>query len=68
MKRKPSPVRKFSKYELPKPRYKPGHRVKLRDFPLGLSFRVISSSHTHTQVEGLPAAIPNWQLRWHSSR
>jgi hypothetical protein len=64
MKHKAQPLRKFQpSYELPNPLYKPGQRVKLKSFSLGLRFKVIASSHTHTQLDGLPKAIPNWELK-----
>jgi hypothetical protein len=50
-------------YQAPKPAYKPGAYVKLKTFPLGLRFKVVSSSHTHTQLEGFKSAIANWELK-----
>jgi hypothetical protein len=51
-------VRKFSRYEPPPAPYKPGQKV----YYLDLSFEVVSSTHTHTQLDGVKFAVPNWLL------
>ncbi len=58
MKGKPQPLRKFSKYEPPSAPFKPGQKVYYDD----LSFEVVHSTHTHTQLDGVEFAVPNWQL------
>jgi hypothetical protein len=45
-------------YETPKPAFKRGTKVYFE----GNSYKVIASTHTHTQLEGLAKAVANWQL------
>jgi hypothetical protein len=59
MKRKAEPPRKYhASYEPPPAPFKPGQKVYYYD----LSFEVIHSTHTHTQLDGVEFAVPNWQL------
>jgi hypothetical protein len=46
-------------YENPPAPYKPGKLLLWE----GQKRRVIASTHTHTQLEGIPKAIPNWRLK-----
>lgn len=50
-------------YQAPKSRFKPGEWVTFIDLPLPLAFRVVSSTHTHTKVEGLEKGSANWKLK-----
>lgn len=50
---------KRTPYQPPAAPFKPGDRVKLEDWP----YTVVASTHTHTQLEGLPYAVANWRLR-----
>jgi hypothetical protein len=59
MKRKPQPLRiKAQSYEQPPPAHTPGKFI----FWEGKKRRVIASTHTHTQLEGIEKAIWNWDL------
>lgn len=46
-------------YQQPTARFKPGQKVYYYD----LSFEVVASTHTHTQLKGMEKAIANWELR-----
>ena len=47
-----------------KPEYYTGDRVKFE----GQIYTVVTGTHTHTQLEGLPYATPNWQLKTYRRR
>jgi hypothetical protein len=51
-------------WKQPEPEYYTGDRVKLE----GKVYTVAHGTHTHTQLEGLPYAIPNWQLKPYRNR
>ena len=46
-------------YQAPPPDFEPGDQVKYE----GKLYTVLASSHAHSQLEGLPKAVANWQLR-----
>ena len=45
-------------HKQPESKYFAGDRVKYE----GQVYAVVAATHTHAQLEGLPYAIPNWQL------
>ena len=48
-------------YEFPPASFAPGELVQFeRELPL--EWIVLASTHTHTQIEGIPKAVPNWDL------
>jgi len=51
-------------WKQPEPEYYTGDRVKLE----GKVYTVAHGTHTHTQLEGLPYAIANWQLKPYRNR
>jgi hypothetical protein len=51
-------------WKLGKPEYYSGDRVRFE----GQIYSVVVGTHTHTQLEGLPYAIPNWQLKTYRRR
>lgn len=50
-------------YERPKPRFKAGDWVSFIEEPLPLAWKVASSTHTHTKIEGLKWGVANWKLK-----
>ena len=52
-------MKKFqSSYNLPPAPYQPGQKIRIQ----GKTYTVISSSHTHTQLQGVCYAVANWAL------
>lgn len=49
---------KAKPYKAPKAAFKRDTKVYFE----GNSYRIIASTHTHSQLEGLPKAVANWQL------
>ena len=45
-------------YEAPPAPYKPGQKLRIG----GKTYKVIGSTHTHTQLEGLPHGVANWVI------
>lgn len=43
-------------YEIPPAPYRPGQKIKIG----GKTYRVIASTHTHTQLEGVAYSVANW--------
>lgn len=54
-----SSVRKFrTSYEPPPAPYKAGQKI----FIAGKTYKVVSSTHTHTQLEGVSYGVANWVI------
>ena len=49
-------MRAKSAYEPPPAPYKPGQKI----FIAGKTYKVIGSTHTHTQLEGIKYGVANW--------
>ncbi len=45
-------------YELPPAPYRPGQTIRIQ----GQTFKVLSSTHTHTQLEGIRYGVANWVI------
>lgn len=49
-----------SHYQAPPAPYKPGQKIKIG----GKFYKVIGSTHTHTQLEGVEYAVANWAIAY----
>jgi hypothetical protein len=47
-----------SHYEIPPAPYRPGQKLRIE----GKTYRVVASTHTHTQLEGIKYAVSNWVI------
>lgn len=45
-------------YELPPAPYRAGQKIKIA----GKIYKVVSSTHTHTQLEGIKHGVANWVI------
>ena len=54
-------------YKQPNNKFRVGEAVQFRG-ELPLRWIIVGSSHTHSQLEGLPKAVPNWLLVKASSK
>lgn len=54
---------KCQPYQQPKSRFKPGEWVSFIDEALPLAWKVASSTHTHTKLEGFKWGVANWKLK-----
>ncbi|HEY9706662.1 MAG TPA: hypothetical protein V6D48_00490 [Oculatellaceae cyanobacterium] len=45
-------------YEAPPAPYKVGQKIKIA----GKTYKVVASSHTHTQLEGVNYSVANWVI------